>query len=210
MKCVRQRCPLAPGNVVAIRVDEPGVRIRAHELDAGEPAGDERAQEREPGRAILAGDDVEPERLAEALLVDRDRVHDAVVDRATALAALDHERVQDEVRVGRTLERAGAEVLHDRVQALREPRDLGLRHPLDPELMDELVDPAGGNAGTIGVGDHRHERLLRPPAPLEQPVGKVRALPQLRDRQLDRADAGVPAPLAIAVAVLTRSGERSP
>jgi hypothetical protein len=36
-------------------------------------------------------------------------VHDAGVDRAAALAALDDERVEDKVRVGSTVERAGAE-----------------------------------------------------------------------------------------------------
>ena len=74
-----------------------------------------------------------------------------------------------------------------------------LRHALDPELADELVHAAGGDAGEIGIGDHRHERLLRPPTPLEQPVGEVRPLSQLRDRKLDRADARVPAPLPVAV-----------
>jgi len=48
-------------------------------------------------------------------------VHDAGVDGAAALAALDLEPVQDEVRVGRAVERAGAELLDDRVQRLRQP-----------------------------------------------------------------------------------------
>ena len=181
------------------RVDEPGVSIRGDELDAGETAGDERAQEGEPGGAILGGDDVEPERLPEAVAVDGDRVHDAGVDRPAALPALDLERVQDEVRVGRAVERARAEVLDDPVQRFRKPGDLAAAHPLDPELADELVDASGGYAGEVGIRDHRHERLLRPPASLEKPVGEVRALPELGDRKLDRADARVPAPLPVAV-----------
>ena len=52
---------------------------------------------------VLGGDDVEPERLAESVPVDRDRVHDADVGRAAALAALDLERGEHEVRVGGTL-----------------------------------------------------------------------------------------------------------
>jgi len=39
------------------------------------------------------------------------------------------------------LERAGAEVLDDLVEALRQPRDLALRHPLDAELLHQLLDP---------------------------------------------------------------------
>jgi hypothetical protein len=68
--------------------------------DAGEATGDQAPEEGEPGGAVLRGDDVEPERLAEALSVDGDRVHDAGIDGPPALAALDLERIEDEVRVG--------------------------------------------------------------------------------------------------------------
>src|SRR6266496_484294 len=54
------------------------------------------------------------------LVEEADRVHDADVDRAPALAALDHERVEGDVRVGAPVERAGAEVLDDLVEALRQ------------------------------------------------------------------------------------------
>jgi len=123
------------------RVDEAGVRVRGHELDAGEAAGDERAQEGEPGRPVLLRDDVQAERLAVALGVDGDGVHDAGVDRAAALTALDHERIQDEVRIRGALERAGAEVLDDRIERLGQPRDLALAHPLDAQLLHELLHP---------------------------------------------------------------------
>jgi hypothetical protein len=98
----------------------------------------------------------------------------------------------------------------DRIEALRQPRDLASRHPVDPELTDELVDAPRGDAGEMRIGDHRDESLLRSAAALVEPVGEVGALPELRDRQLDRAHAGVPAALAIAVADVDRSGERSP
>jgi hypothetical protein len=48
MKCVRERCQAAPGGAT-----------RA-------------ADERQPGGAVLGGDDVEAERLAEAVPVDAD------------------------------------------------------------------------------------------------------------------------------------------
>ncbi len=54
-------------------------------------------------------------------------------------------------------------------------RDLTLRHPLDAELLHELLDPARGDTGEVGVGDHRHKRLLRPAARLQQPVREVAA-----------------------------------
>jgi hypothetical protein len=53
------------------------VRVRADELDAAEAARDQRANVREPGGAVFGRDDVEPERLAEAILVDADGVYDA-------------------------------------------------------------------------------------------------------------------------------------
>lgn len=139
MKWVRQRCQLAPGRVAA---------------------SDERAQEGEPGGSVLVGDDVEAERLAEAVSVDTDGVHDADVDRPAALAALDHQRVERHVGVRGTVERAGAEVLDDLVEALRQPGDLALAHPLDAELLHQLLDPPRRDAGTVGVRDYRHERLL--------------------------------------------------
>jgi hypothetical protein len=97
------------------------VRVRGDEPDAGEAAGDERAQEGEPGRPVFARDDVEAERLAEAVAVDCDRVHDAGVNGATPFAALDLERVQDEVRVRRSVERAGTGVLDDLIERPRQP-----------------------------------------------------------------------------------------
>ena len=94
MKWVRQRCQLAPGTRRSDRVDEPGMRVGGHQPDAGEATGDERAQEGEPGRAVLAGDDIEAERLAEAVAVDGDRVDDADVDAAAALPAFHDQGVE--------------------------------------------------------------------------------------------------------------------
>jgi hypothetical protein len=89
------------------------MRVRADQTDAAEAARDQTADEREPGRSVLGRDDIEAERLAEAILVDADRVHDADVDRAATLPALDHERVQGQVRERRAIQRPGAEVLDD-------------------------------------------------------------------------------------------------
>lgn len=70
------------------------MRIARDELDAGEAAGNEAAQEGRPGSAVLGGNDIEPERFAVALAVDRDGVHDAGVDRPAALAALHDQRIE--------------------------------------------------------------------------------------------------------------------
>jgi hypothetical protein len=178
------------------------MRVARGQTDTAEAAGHQRAQEGEPGGAILGGDDVEAERLAEAVPVDADRVHDADVDRASALPALDLERVEGHVRVGAAVERPGAEVLHDLIEALRPPRDLALAHPLHAELLHQLLHPPRRDAGEVGVRDHRHERLLGPPPRLQQPVGEVAALAQLRDGELDRAYPRVPVALAVAVTAI--------
>ena len=105
------------------------MRVRADELDAGESARDQSAHVGEPGGAVLPGDDVEAERFAEAVPVDADGVHDTGVDRPAALTALDLKRVEGHLRVGRPVERAGAEILDDLVERLRQPGGLALRHP---------------------------------------------------------------------------------
>ena len=127
---------------------------------------------------------------------------DAGAHGAAAFAAPPLERVEHQVGVGPLLEWPGAELLDELVERARQARDLALRHPLDPELPDELLNPPGEDPGQLGVGDHRHERPLRPPAGAERPVGEVGARAQLRHRELDRPDPGVPVALAVAVAAV--------
>jgi hypothetical protein len=78
----------------------------------------------------------------------------------------------------------------------------GLGAPFDAKVADELVDPAGGYAGEIAVGDDRDERLLRSTARLEQPVREIGAGAQLGDGEVDRADPRVPPAGPIAVAAV--------
>jgi hypothetical protein len=123
------------------RVHEARVGVRGHEAHALKAASDETPEEGEPGGAVLLRDDIEAERLAVAVTIDSDRVHDADVDGPAALAALHDQGVEDQVRVGAFRERAGAEILDDLVERLRQPRDLTPRHPLDAELLHELLHP---------------------------------------------------------------------
>ena len=100
MKCVRQHWKVAPRQGGGDRVDEAGVRVQGHSLHAPEAAGHQRAQEGDPGGAVLGGRDVEPQPRTEALAVDGDRVHDVGIDGPATLAALDDERVEGQGRVG--------------------------------------------------------------------------------------------------------------
>jgi hypothetical protein len=100
----------------------------------------------------------------------------------------------------RRIERPIAERLDLHVEVGRHLRDLALGQLPDPELLNEFLDPPGRHPQQVTRGDHADEGLLGPPAVLQQPVREVAALPQLRDRQLDRAGPGVPLPSPVAVA----------
>jgi hypothetical protein len=152
------------------------------------------------------GDDVEAEALAVALAVDSGGVHDADVDDTTLLADFDDERVEHHKGVGRAVQRAGAERLDGLVELACEPRDLALGDRLDRELADRFLDPARRHAGQVEVGDDTDQRLLGAPATVKQPVGEEAAFAQLRELEVDRGRARVPAPLAVAVALIGALG----
>ena len=101
------------------------------------------------------------------------------------------------------------EGLHALVDVLAEPADLALRDAGAAHGLDEVVDGAGRDAVDVGLLDDRGERLLGGAARLQE-ARKVRALPQLRDRQIDLAGPGLPRPLAIAVAVVGALGAARP
>ena len=170
------------------------------QLHAGQPAGDQVTQERRPPGAVLAGQHVHPEDLAVA--VGRDaggddggHVHDAA-GLPTALGA----RVHPHIDVGAAIQRPRPEGGHLGVQPLGELAHLRLGDALDAQGLHQALHAPGGDATHVALGHHRHQRPLGTPAGLQQPVREVAASPQLRDRQLDRADPGVQPPLAVAVA----------
>src|SRR5215211_5269868 len=68
------------------------------------------------------------------------------------------------------------------------------------ELGNQPVDLAGGDAVDVALLDDRDQRLLGPPAGLQE-RGEVAARAQLGDGQLELANAGVPGPGPVAVAL---------
>lgn len=66
--------------------------------------------------------------------------------------------------------------------------------------MNQLVDPAGGDAADPGFLDHRYQRLLHRPARLQK-AGKIRSLAQLRDAQVERAEPRLQRSVAITIAI---------
>jgi hypothetical protein len=81
-KCVRQRCQAAPGRLAAIASTRPGWASEVTRRTPVRPRATSERRKASQAGAVLARDDVEAERLAEAVAVDRDRVHDADGDRA--------------------------------------------------------------------------------------------------------------------------------
>jgi hypothetical protein len=83
------------------------------------------------------------------------------------VAHLDLLGVEPEIGVV-ALERALPEGLDLLVELAAERRDAVLRHPLDPELLDEAIDLARRDPVHISLEHDRHDRLLRAPAGLEE------------------------------------------
>ena len=91
--------------------------------------------------------------------------------------------------------------MHALVDLGTQARDLAFRDAGHAHGLDEVVDRARRDALHIGLLDDGSERLLGG-APRLQEGWKVRALPELRDGELDRPGARLPGALAIAVALI--------
>ena len=168
----------------------------AHALEA---AAAQIAQQLDPERLRLNLAQVEADHLAPARLVDGIGDHERLRADVAAVADLDVLGVQPQVRVV-ALERPPPERLDLLVESAAEGRDPVLRHPLDPELLDQPVDLAGRDA--VHVREHdRHNSLLgaRPRLQKRREVGRTRTL--ARDRELDLTDPRLPPPLPITVAM---------
>lgn len=176
------------------------MRIRDRELHTGEPARDQAAQKREPAGTVLAGHDLEPEHFALACGVHPDGDQDRHVHRAPPVPAAQGHGVEPDVRVRSAVERPFPEARDRRIQALRQLRHLRFREPRDPQRLHQVLDFPRRHAEHIALGHHGDESALGSPARLEQPAREVRALTQLRDRQVNRPEPRVPGPRPVPVA----------
>jgi hypothetical protein len=176
--------------------------IGDHQPDTGQPSGDEPSQERGPARSILGGVQVKPQDLPSAGGVHAGGDHAGHVADPPVLAHLLRERIEPEVGVGTAVEWAGPEGFDLVIEFLGHLRHAGLGDPLDPERPHESLDPPRRDASDVRLADDLDERALGTPARLEQPVGEVGTLADLRDGQIDRAGSGVPGPGAVPVAAV--------
>ena len=184
-----QRCH-GHASTRAIACLRPSWASETHRRTPSRPRRAQRAQELAPERLGLDLADVEADHLAAAGLVHAVGDHQRLRDHVRAVAHLLLLGVQPQIRVG-ALQRPLPERRHLLVQAPAQPADLVLAHP-HPELLDHAVDLARGDAVDIGLLDDRDQRLLGAPARLQKAREVRRARTQLRDRQLELADARVP------------------
>jgi hypothetical protein len=175
------------------------VRIRDHQLDAGEPPPLELAQELDPEGLGLRRADRHAEHLAAAVGVDRDRDGHRDRDDSAGFAHLHVGGVDPEIGPI-ALDRPLEEGAHALVDLGAQAADLALRDARHAERLDQLIDAAGRDAVNVGLLDHRRQRLLRYPARLQE-AREVAALPELGEAQLDRPGAGRPVPPPVAVAM---------
>jgi hypothetical protein len=179
---------------------EPLMRVRDHQLDAPEAAPCQRAQKLGPESLGLGGADGDAQHLASAIAVDGDGNDHRDGDDATGGANLEVGRIQPEigpVAFQRPVKEGGDLVVDLAAQAA----DLALGDAGHAHGFDQFVDRTGRHALDISLLNNRGERLLGHPARFQK-GREIAALAQLRDAQLDRAGAGLPHPVAIAVAVI--------
>lgn len=193
--------PVRSGEYRADGLGEPYVRVAHHQLHASQPTFDEASQECEPEVSVLATACVDAHQLAVAVVVEGVGDHHGVRGDASTLPDLQVGGVQPQIEVA-PRERTLTESLDLFVEPGTDSADFALREILHAHGLDEVLDLAGTDAVHVGLLDDTHERLLRPAPGLEE-AREVGALPQLRDRQLERAHPRVPASASGAVALVT-------
>jgi hypothetical protein len=181
------------------RALQPLVGVACDQADPMQPAGDQAPQERRPARSVLGGAHLQPQQLAVPIgVAGRGHQHRGVAD-SPALADLHRQRIDPHKRVRAGVQGPAPPGGHRVVELSTDPRDLRLGDPLQPHRTGHIVHPAGRHPLHVALGDHRGQRPLGPPARLQQ-RREVAPLPQLGDRQLNRAHTRVPLARPIPVA----------
>ena len=171
-----------------------------HQLDAAQAALHQALDKARPERFGLRRSNAEADDLALPLGIDGDGDYRGDRDDAAAVANLQVGGVEPEIRpIAR--DRSVEERIDPLVDVLAQLGDLALRDAAEPHRLDQLVDTPGRDAADPGFLDRRDQRLLGGLARLQE-WRKVRTLAQLGDAQAQRAEPGIEAALAIAVAIV--------
>src|SRR5208282_3502922 len=170
------------------------------QLDAAQAAPPEFAQKVGPERLGFRGADVHAQHLAPSVAVDADGDDHGRRDDAAVLADFDVSRVDPDISPV-AFERTVKKGFDPLVDLPAQPADLALGDARAAHGLDEIVDGARRDALDIGLLNDRRERFFRHSARIEK-AGKIRALAQLWDAQLDRAGSRLPVAVAISVALI--------
>ncbi len=173
-----------------------------------QPAGLEPAQEPGPERAGLAVADVEAEDLPTPVRGhaggddDGLRGHPAAPAAAVATdPGLAERRVEEHIGEGGLGQRPVPECGHLHVEVGANSGHLALGDPgVGAHRDHQVINLSGRGAGDVGLHHHREQRLVDPPAPLEQ-AREERPGPQLRDPQFHIPGRGRHHPIPIAIAL---------
>ena len=135
--------PRGAGQHRGDRVHQPGVVVAGHQGDAGQAAGGQAAQERQPARAVLGAGHVDAEDLPVPLRVDARRDQAVHVHRAAALADLLGQRIDPHERIRPGVQRPVPGSRPPARPAPRPSRTPRLRQAHHAEGGGELLHPPG-------------------------------------------------------------------
>ena len=144
---------------------QAGVNVRHDQLDPVETASLQRPQEAGPEAPVLAVTIVDAEDFPAPISGQPDRLaHDPVADAGLTIGGV-------EKHVGGVLRGKGAvaELGHLSVQTCADPGHFRLGDPgISAGGFDEVVDFPGRDAVDVGLHHDREQRLVHPPAALQQ------------------------------------------
>ena len=168
------------------------------QLDTVQAAPRQAFEKAQPKGFGLRRADVQANNLAPTVGVGGDSDYCRDRHDAAALALLQVGGVEPEIRplAGK---RSVEQGVHALVDLFAEFGNLRLADPGQPHRLHQIVDAAGRHTADPGLLDDRDQRLLRALAGLQK-RREIAALPQLRDAQLQRAQARVEGAVAVAVA----------
>ena len=168
---------------------QAGVSVTDHELDAAEAAVLEPLEEGAPMDFGFTEGHADAQDGAFTGGIDAQGDEDGAIQELAALADLLVTGIQDQV--GESAQGAGSPGLEFKVEVGGALADLGGTDGATAELLDDGRDFAGGDALDVHFGEGQFERLLAADALFQGAGVEVDVAPDLRDAELNGADAGV-------------------
>jgi hypothetical protein len=178
---------------------EPFMGVRDHQLDAGQSALLQRAQEPQPEGRGFRRAEPQPQDLAAAVEIDAGGDYRRHRDDAAAVTDLQIRGVEPEIQPF-ALDWPVEKGIDALVNLAAELADLALGNAAHPHRLHQFVDLAGRYALDPGLLDDRDQCPLGGLARLQE-GREITAAPQLRDLQFQRPQPGLEIAFAVAVAV---------